>query len=57
VSSMVAPRLDEVRLELETVPLEGAALREVTGRAINLMMQEHEDWYLLYSLRGIEFTP
>ena len=56
VSGALAPRMSWLAEDVAKAPLSGILLRAKAGAAIEAMMEEHEDWYLLYSLRGIEYT-
>jgi hypothetical protein len=55
LSASIARRLASVVGQIERAPLRSAPIREATLRAIDEMMAEHEEWFMLYSLRDIEF--
>jgi hypothetical protein len=55
VSRAVAQELSNVNSELENLDhLSQGLLLEKARRATEIMMAEHEDWYLYYSLRDID---
>ena len=55
-SSNTAIHLNQLANDIENAPLTGAAIREQAERAREELRREHEDWYLLYSLREIEYS-
>jgi hypothetical protein len=55
-SETTALHLNDLAIEVEKTPLAGIALRQRAEQSIEEMRLEHEDWYLLYSLRGIEYS-
>ena len=55
-SANTAIHLNQLAADIERAPLSGAALREQAVRATEELRREHEDWYLLYSLREIEYS-
>jgi hypothetical protein len=55
-SANIAIHLNQLSVDVEHTPLAGAALREQALRVTDELEREHEDWYLLYSLREIEYS-
>ena len=55
-SANTAIHLNQLGRDIETVPLTVAAMREQSERAREELRREHEDWYLLYSLREIDYS-
>ena len=55
-SSNTAIHLNQLAKDIENAPLTGVAIREQAERAREELRREHEDWYLLYSLREIEYS-
>jgi hypothetical protein len=55
-SSNTAIHLNQLAKDIENAPLTGIAIREQAERAREELRREHEDWYLLYSLREIEYS-
>jgi hypothetical protein len=53
VSGMLHGQLMQLCEDTER-SMSGAELRECARRTAEVMMQEHEDWYLFYSLRELE---
>jgi hypothetical protein len=55
-SANTAIHLNQLDRDIKNAPLTGIALREQAERAREELRREHEDWYLLYSLREIEYS-
>lgn len=55
-SSNTAIHLNQLAKNIENAPLTGVAIRQQAERAREELRREHEDWYLLYSLREIEYS-
>lgn len=55
-SANTAIHLNQLAQDVEKAPLTGVAIREQAERAREELRREHEDWYLLYSLREIEYS-
>ncbi|HEX5230170.1 MAG TPA: hypothetical protein VFW44_20800 [Bryobacteraceae bacterium] len=55
-SANTAIHLNQLAANIENAPLSGAAIRQQAERATEELRREHEDWYLLYSLREIEYS-
>jgi len=55
LSGTISRRLQNILIHVEGAPLKSGALRDATSVAIDEMMAEHEEWFMLYSLRDIDF--
>jgi len=53
VSGIVQRQLERLSSEANT-SASGEALRACAGKTAEVMMEEHEDWYLFYSLRELD---
>jgi hypothetical protein len=54
LSATITRRLQNILRQVVHAPLKSEVLREMTSVAIDEMMGEHEEWFVLYSLRDIE---
>jgi hypothetical protein len=54
LSATIVRRLENIVRQVTRTPLKSDTLREATSVAIDEMMIEHEEWFMLYSLRDIE---
>ncbi len=55
-SADTAIHLNQLAREIEKSPLTTVAIQKQAERAREELLREHEDWYLLYSLREIEYS-
>ena len=53
-SSIIVQQLLRLHREVNGTPNSGEHLRQAATETAEVFMQEHEDWYLFYSLRELE---